>query len=244
MSVDPLFVDLSLRDAMELTWPGVRPPGPKALRICIGAGAVSPADWVCIDDNPDYPDLDPFSREEVLCSGRGRVRYDAARLSEWIAPGRASVVYAHHVLEHIPVSQQRETLRAWASFLAPSGVLYLCQPDLDAVCARTLEAAQPGAAEPWFAADPHCRGLPGEEPGSRRGLPAGDLSEEMTSHFWLYLGGDHRSVPAESHVRRALDGTGIELRKARRDLRSVREDLRLFVSLEGCYVGRRTEAAS
>ena len=65
-----------------------------------------------------------------------------------------------------------------------------------------------------------------------------------TSHCWLYLGGDHRSVPSEAHLRHALAGTGIELRKVRRDLRGVREDLRLFVSLEGCYVGRRMEAAS
>lgn len=242
MPASPDFVDHSLAEAIALSWPGSRPPSRgSGLRLCLGAGGVAPVDWVCVDDNEDYPELGPEAARAVAMRCRGRFRYDVTRILDVVPPGLCSAVYAHHVLEHVPVAQQAGTLRAWASLVAPGGWLYLCQPDLDAVSARTLEAALPGAAEPWFAADPHCRGLPGEEPGRRRGLPAGDLGEEMTSHYWLYLGGDHRSVPAESHLRRALSGTGIELRRVRRDLRLVPEPLRLFVSLEGCYVGRRTE---
>lgn len=239
MPASPDFVDHSLRDAMNRSWPGETPP--RGLHLCLGAGAVSPPDWLCVDDNDDYPELTAGRVGDALRRCRGKLRADVTDLS-WVPRGLAAVVYAHHVLEHVPVNKQAETLRLWASLVAPGGWLYLCQPDLDAICARTLEAAQPGAAEAWFAADPATRSIPGEEPGSRAGLPAGDLSEEMTSHYWLYLGGDHRSVPAESHIRCALSGSGLSLRRVRRPLSDFPPALRLFVSLEGCYLGKRTEA--
>lgn len=232
------FVDHSLREALRGSFP-THPFPVTGLRLVLGAGAVSPADWVCLDDNEDYPELDPFTREEVLCSGRGRIRADVADLG-WVGNGRCSAVYAHHVLEHLPVTSQRAALGRWADLLGPGGVLYLCQPDLAAVCARTLEALQPGAAEPWFAADPAGRSVPGELPGRRAGLGSGD--GEYTSHYWLYLGGDHRSVPSAEHIRAAVVPRGVALRAVRRDLSRWPEALRLFVSLEGCYVGVKERA--
>jgi SAM-dependent methyltransferase len=219
MSADPAFVEWSLAQALRGTFPhaGI----PEGYRICVGAGDVAPDDWICLDVSEKYPDLTERERLKMLARGMGKARWDSSgtKLPELFGQGTAAVVYAHHVLEHIPVHQWGYTLKCWASVLRPGGILYLCQPDLEAICARILEGLQPGAAAAWFEADPVHRTWPGD---TRAGLTLHDESEGG-AWFWLYAGGDHLSVPTQIHVQHALEGTGY----------------RLFVSMEACYVGRR-----
>lgn len=238
MSADPGFVDWSLGQAVRGTFPGARiPAGP---RVCIGAGAVSPLDWICLDVREDYPDANENVRSRVLGDGYGRMRWDSSgtRLLELLDGLQPSVVYAHHVIEHIPVVRWVETLRSWARVLRPGGILYLCQPDLTAIAARVLEGMEPGAAAPWFDADPKHRTWPGD---TRAGLTLHDHGEG-SAWFWIYAGGDHRSVPTEIHVQQALLGCGVNLKRYLRDLSRVGHEYRLFVSLEACYVGRKEGA--
>jgi SAM-dependent methyltransferase len=237
MTATPDFVDASLRDALRAAFPGVPPPGPgDGVRLCLGAGEVAPADWLCVD--PSYPpSRHPSIVDAALRDGAGRLcgRAEDAHLA--LLPGSCSAVYAHHVAEHLPVERQAEALRSWVRLLRPGGVLYVCGPDLEAVCARTLESVAPGSAEPWFAAEPEHRCLPGELPGRRRGLSLG--TGGMSAWYWLYCGGDHLSVPSEAHLRDALRGEDLDLRRVRRRLRDVPEEYRLFVSMELLMVGVR-----
>jgi len=60
------------------------------------------------------------------CIVAGDVLSDLFDLFE---PGCASVVYSHHVIEHIPHRLVRETIKQWASLLRPGGIMYLGGPD-------------------------------------------------------------------------------------------------------------------
>lgn len=224
------FVDWSLEDARRRVFPDAEiPEGP---RVCLGAGDVAPDDWVCVDRDAAYPEGDVLS---VFESGSGRVRSGFLEFCRAVPDGSCAVVYAHHVVEHLPLASWEESLRAAAALLAPGGLLYMCQPDLEALAARTLEACQEGAAAAWFDADPVHRTWTGD---SRAGLSLKGHGDGSV-WYWLYLGGDHRSVPTSEHLRNALDGTGVDLRTVRRNLSEVGVAFRLFVALEGCYLGRK-----
>ncbi len=232
MSVAVEFVDWSFRRAAYRALGTMyRVPGPETLRICVGAGEVAPDDWLCIDRLPGYPDRDESVDPTAL---RGRVRGDVRDLS-WLPDGCASVVYAHHVIEHIPVNDWAETLRGWARLLAPDGVLYACQPDLEPIAARILEASKSGSAAPWFNADRAARTFTGDD----RKMDLAGLGDR-SAWLWLYLGGDHLSVPCMAHFVEVLEPLGYEVRKARFDLnREVEAPYRWASAMEGCYVIRR-----
>ena len=46
----------------------------------------------------------------------------------------AEIIYACHVLEHIPRPQVLDTLREWRRVLKPGGVLRVSVPNLEAIC--------------------------------------------------------------------------------------------------------------
>lgn len=224
------FVDWSLRSALELTFPGTKILR-RALKVCLGAGSVAPSDWVCVDRIESYPVVDAPA---VLRARHGKINADIRDVS-WIPDNSVDVVYAHHVIEHLPIADWTPTLTAWVRILKPGGLLYLCQPDLAAVAARILEGTEPGTASAWFAADPEHRTWPGDEPAP---LKASGHTE-LSAWYWLYLGGDHRSVPTGIQIRSVLEPLGMEVRRAKRRLVDLPAEHRLAFSLEGCFVARK-----
>lgn len=54
------------------------------------------------------------------------------------------VVYASHVLEHIPWYQTRDVLKEWIRILAPGGQLEVCVPDGLKICKTMLEYEELG----------------------------------------------------------------------------------------------------
>ena len=231
--VQPGFVDYSLRRAMTAAWPGVAVPAGR--RLCLGAGRVSPHDWVCVDSMEEYPIVTDSAEHAHIMKRGGRIRADVTNLS-WVMPDSCAVVYAHHVLEHLDVNTWEAVLRMWSSKLIPGGFIYLCQPDLASVCARVLEGIVPGSAESWFSADPR-RTWSSDVP--RTGLSPRGLAEG-SAWFMLYAGGHHVAVPSEAHVRDALEPVGVEVRRMYHDLEGQSAESRLLASMEGCYIGRRT----
>jgi len=242
-TASPEYVDRSFREALAETWPGIVLPtfGDSArglgLRVVVGAGSVAPADWVCLDVREDYPSEIPEVVDEIRAVKLGRLCLDAALLLDRFGPGSCSAIYAHHVAEHLPIATWTETIRSLAEALRPGGLLYLSQPDLEAVAARTLEGIAPGSAAAWFASAPVSRTWPGE---TLRGLdPVAWEGGSFGAWEWIYCGGDHRAVPSEAHVRAAVEPSGVEVRRARFDLSRIDERYRRFVALTATYVCRR-----
>jgi len=238
----PEYVDRSFRDAIEATWPGVQLPSNgdavrgNGLRVVVGAGDVAPVDWICVDVRGDYPAESASLWESLAVCGSGRVRCDAASVLDRVGPRSCSAVYAHHVAEHLPIWSWSATVRSWAEALRPGGLLYLSQPDLEAVAAHVLEGISPGGAAAWFSSDPARR----VSPGVPRGLdPVAFEGGSYGAWEWLYAGGDHLAVPSEAHVRAAVEPSGVEVRRARFDLSTFEERYRRFVALTATYVCRR-----
>ncbi len=226
------FVDVSLRGAMAGTWPGEKIPD--GLRVDIGAGEVDPEDWVCIDQTASYPSTSPW---EVVAAGKGRFRHDVCTGMPFLPTASVAALYAHHMIEHVPIMQWPALFDEIARVVRPGGFVYLCQPDLEAVCARTLEGCRPGGAKAWFDADKKHRTWDSDQQKRRVLDPAGMGVD--SAWYWIYLGGDHRSVPSEAQIRSMLEPRGFDVRRYERDLQQINEPFRLAVSLEGCFVSRR-----
>ena len=48
-------------------------------------------------------------------------------------------IYCSHMLEHIPRRRTKKILKSWYSVLKPGGNLYLCVPDMEALCQIYLD---------------------------------------------------------------------------------------------------------
>jgi predicted SAM-dependent methyltransferase len=99
----------------------VRRPRPSTaigpVRLHLGCGTVDLPGFVNIDANP-HPHVH-FIR-------------DVESPHLW-QPGAADLIYASHVLEHVPWTRVPAVLARWRSFLKPGGVLRLSVPDFDAL---------------------------------------------------------------------------------------------------------------
>lgn len=80
-----------------------------------------------------HQDLRPLDDIEIVC--------DARALPEDIK-GQPTEIFAYHLLEHIPWREAAGTVRHWAEWLAPGGVLKVVGPD-------------PVALAQWLLEEPH-----------------------------------------------------------------------------------------
>lgn len=62
-------------------------------------------------------------------------------------PGTSEVIYASHVLEHIPWYKTAEVLVEWVRVLAPGGRLEIWVPDGLKICKAFVEAEERGSTD-------------------------------------------------------------------------------------------------
>ena len=120
------------------------------------------------------------------------------------------VVFASHILEHIPWHRSAETLREWVRILAPGGTLEIWVPDGELICEAILA---------------HSRGEPNaaHEDGWRRLNPEGDPF--LWANGRLFYGANpaypswHTAVFTAESLRRLFCRAGLS------DVRRVDESL-------------------
>lgn len=102
------------------------------VRIHLGCGQIAAAGFINVDTRPG-------PHVHYVC--------DVTDLTVF-ADNQADLVYASHVLEHVPHPALRETLWQWRRVLRPGGVLRLSVPDFDKIvaiyqsCERDMASVQ------------------------------------------------------------------------------------------------------
>jgi SAM-dependent methyltransferase len=105
-----------------------------------------------------------------------------------LASNSVGVIYTSHVFEHIPRSKTRRVLSEWYRVLKPGGELYICVPDLEALCHLYLDNIKSYEEErSRYVADMAC------------GVAYGGQVNKYDFHFYGY------SLPTLS---RLLEGAG------------------------------------
>lgn len=94
-----------------------RLPAEGEVRLHLGCGAVDLPGFINIDAEP-YPHV--------------HLLRDIRSADLWPA-GAADLIYASHVLEHVPWASVPAVLARWRAILKPGGVLRLSVPDFDAL---------------------------------------------------------------------------------------------------------------
>lgn len=74
-------------------------------------------------------DANPAAASDIL-AGIERIK---------LASGTVCKIYNSHVFEHIPRARALSVLREWHRVLEPDGRLYICVPDLEALCKSYLD---------------------------------------------------------------------------------------------------------
>ena len=95
----------------------------RELHIHFGCGNINDARFLNIDARPFYH-VDFVTRSPMLRP---------------FGNGSADSIYACHVFEHFPVSQQAAVVKRWFEILKPGGKLRLSVPDFDKLIAKYIE---------------------------------------------------------------------------------------------------------
>lgn len=115
------------------------------------------------------------------------------------------VIYASHVLEHVPWYQVERTLREWTRILAPGGALELWVPDAEKICAAFLDAELHG--DVYIHRDGWYRYNEERDPclwASGRIFSYGDGTGAPASENW------HRAVFSRRYLKATLERLGLE----------------------------------
>jgi predicted SAM-dependent methyltransferase len=89
-------------------------------------------------------DVDPHTAADIV---------DDISTLEKFPNGHADLVYACHVLEHLPLAEVATTLGSWHRVLRPGGEVFISVPDLDRIVqiyASHLEHFQTRPNNPWL----------------------------------------------------------------------------------------------
>lgn len=120
------------------------------------------------------------------------------------ADGTFDIVYASHVLEHIPWYRTEEVLQEWVRILKPGGVLELCVPDAVKICQTLVNAEIEGVDE--TSRDGFYRFNPRRDPcvwASDRLYCCGDGRGGTNHPHW------HRALFTERYLRDLLTQEGL-----------------------------------
>jgi SAM-dependent methyltransferase len=123
------------------------------------------------------------------------------------------VIYASHILEHIPWYQVDAVFREWVRVLAPGGALEICVPDGLKICQELVNYEERGEShidqDGWYRLNPernpYCW-------TSGRLYSYGDGTGNPWSHNW------HRSLFTAKYLRALLEKAGLV------DVRPIREE--------------------
>ena len=96
------------------------------MRINLGSGERPLEGWVNVDALPDAPGVD------VVTDILETLPFDS---------GSADVLYASHLLEHVPTDEVPRVLAEWRRVLRDGGVLMVAVPDLEVIARMLIERA-------------------------------------------------------------------------------------------------------
>jgi predicted SAM-dependent methyltransferase len=150
----------------------------------------------------------PFLRSTLVKRGfpdyPPNIRYGDVIDGLPIAPGSAHAVYCSHVLEHLALSECRETLKNVHRYLEPGGIFRAVLPDLEWLVRGYLDSSDAEAAS-RFMRDSDL-GVQAQQGGLRGGLKR---LFGRSAHLWMW---DYKNLAREleavgfSAVRRARFG--------------------------------------
>lgn len=120
----------------------------------IGCGALAPDGWLNVDASPT------LRASKIPLLGR-LVRLDPAHIAPNavyrdivagppLEPESCDLIFASHVLEHLPLADAHIMLDRVFVALKPGGIFRVIVPDLDAYIADYLRDPSPGAAEKFM----------------------------------------------------------------------------------------------
>jgi SAM-dependent methyltransferase len=114
------------------------------------------------------------------------------------------LIYASHVLEHIPWYRTSEVLRDWVRVLTPGGRLEVWVPHATRICRAFLEAEEEGrdpfVEDPWFRLNPErdpCKWAAG------RIFTWGDGTPDGNGPNW------HRALFSKRYLRLVLEAASL-----------------------------------
>ena len=137
----------------------------------------------------------PGKNVDYACDAAGRLPFD---------DGDFSIVYASHILEHIPWYQVADVLKEWVRVLKPGGRLEIWVPDGLKICKAWVNAETDGSRE--FEDDNWFRFNPDRDPciwASGRIFTYGDGTGRINDPNW------HRSVFSERYLAGLLEKAGL-----------------------------------
>lgn len=177
---------------------------PLRRKLVVGAGGAEHG----MDDafvNLDREYADGTTVERIVVNGQEReflkVRGDARDLCHvFDYSQRFDLIFAHHVLEHIPHHEALDTLAHWVDRLNNGGLLYVCVPDLLWAMSAATRNVQMG--------EPHWRAV---EEGRRWHGDGGEVDLRLAQD--LAHGMDHKSVWWLAGLHEAFATAGMNDRK-------------------------------
>ena len=153
----------------------------------VGCGAVAPEGWVNVDASPalrahNLPLIGRFIHLYPEHISSNAIWRDIVA-GPPLPANTYELVFASHVLEHLPLEDAQVMLRRVCAALAPGGLFRVIVPDLDAIIAGYLKDAGNGAE----AAHGFVRGLGMGAERSRVGLLA-RFRETLSNarHQWMW----------------------------------------------------------
>lgn len=170
----------------------IQPPRPhQSLNLYLGVGPypIHPMHWQVLNRYPG-----PWVLVDKYVTQFGTLPWDAAQLP--LKPSQAGVIYASHLLEHLPHPQIQAILNHWFQLLRPGGRIILAVPDLLALCSEFISLEQ--GHSPKSPVYP----VTADYSGSRLSL----LSIFYGSH--AHPGEIHQSGFSAASLNRLLDQTG------------------------------------
>ena len=227
-TASPEYVEFSLGSALDSCFPGET--AGEGLKLCLGSGSVAPDNWICLDSRRDYP---PLARKRLLEKGFGKGKCNVMKL-DWIPEKSCKYVYAHHVIEHMKDTDWKAAIELWASKVADDGFLYLAAPDLLAIAARLCEGSLPGSMTTFFET---FTGYTYE--GDTKTLDPIATQGPDSAWYYLYAGGEHKSVATGAQVRAVLEDIGFEVKRWWQDPMTAPGKDRQFICCSFIMVARR-----
>lgn len=194
----------------------------------IGCGAIAPEGWLNIDASP------ALRASKVPLLGR-LVRLDPEHIAPNavyrdivagppLEPESCDLIFASHVLEHLPLADAHIMLDRVFVALKPGGIFRVIVPDLDAYVADYIRDPSPGAAEKFMTRS----GIGATR--SRVGLRA-RMCEALSNarHQWMWTGASLQaylqSFPMEVSIRCGPEDVGdprfLAVEQAKRHVNAV-----------------------